>query len=388
MSTGATHVVGGDVLLPGGVERTDVTVSDGRIRCIGSTADIGTDDVVLDVSGMLVAPGLIDLQCNGAGGADVTDDAGAIGTLSTVLPRFGVTSFLPTVVTSDAKSRRAAIEALIGFQPHGATARPLGLHFEGPAISPDHLGAHNAALVASPRMLSEEIEEWTQSGAVALVTLAPELDGGIAAIEQLCSGGVVVFAGHTSMTPGVLQRARAAGLRGVTHLFNAMSAFAHRRPGPVGAVLADDFVVASVICDGIHVDPVAVRVAWRSLGAERFLLVSDSSAPLGQPAGCFRLGRRAVVYDGVGVRTPDGVLAGSALGLDQAVRNLIRFTGCTSTEALGAATAVPADVLGRADIGRITVGARGDLIILDEQLRLCRTMVAGVTAWSHSQAAS
>ena len=385
MSAGATRVVGGDVLLPSGIERTDVTISDGRIRGIGATVDIGSDDIVVDVSGMLVAPGLIDLQCNGAGGVDFTNDAAAIGTLSSVLPRFGVTSFLPTVVTSDAESRKEAIDAVNGFRAHEAVARPLGLHFEGPAISPDHLGAHDAAFVMSPRMLSEEIEEWTRSGVVALVTLAPELDGGIAAIEQLCSGGVVVFAGHTSMTPSVLRRARKVGLRGVTHLFNAMATFAHRHPGTVGAVLADDFVVASVICDSIHVDPVAVRVAWRSLGPARFLLVSDSSAPLGEPKGRFRLGGRAVVHDGAGVRTPDGVLAGSALALDQAVRNLIKFTGCAPTEALGAATAVPADVLGRADIGRITVGARADLVFLDEQLRLCRTMVAGVTVWPLAQ---
>ena len=116
MSAGATRVVGGDVLLPSGIERTDVTISDGRIRGIGATVDIGSDDIVVDVSGMLVAPGLIDLQCNGAGGVDFTNDAAAIGTLSSVLPRFGVTSFLPSVVTSDAESRKEAIDAVNGFR--------------------------------------------------------------------------------------------------------------------------------------------------------------------------------------------------------------------------------------------------------------------------------
>ena len=272
------------------------------------------------------------------------------------------------------------------FRRRSGCARPLGLHFEGPAISPVHLGAHDAAFVTPPRMMRDELEEWVQAGVVALVTLAPELDGAIDVIEQLCAGGIVVFAGHTSMSPCNLRRARAAGLRGVTHLFNAMAAFGHREPGPVGAVLGDDSVVASVICDGIHVDPVAVRVAWRSLGAQRFMLVSDATAPLGKPVGDSQLGGRAVTHQSTGVRTADGVLAGSALAMDQAVRNLIEFTGCSVTEALGAATSVPADVLGRPDIGRIAVGARGDLAVFDEQLRLRQTVVGGTIAWSHEPA--
>ncbi|MCY3634388.1 MAG: N-acetylglucosamine-6-phosphate deacetylase [bacterium] len=383
MSAGATHVTGGEVVLPGGVVRTDLTISSGRIRKIGAVTDAASGDAVLDASGMLVAPGLIDLQCNGAGGADVTHDAAAIEAMGSVLPQFGVTSFLPTVVTSAKASRLKAIQAMDGSAEREGAAQPLGLHFEGPAISPHHVGAHDAAFLMSPHMLADETQEWVQSRAVALVTLAPELDGAIAAIERLSSGGVVVFAGHTAMSPCDLQRARAAGLRGVTHLFNAMAPFGHRQPGPVGAVLADDGVAASVICDGIHVDPIAVRMAWRCLGPRRLLLVSDASAALGEGHGRLRLGQREAVHDETGVRTPDGVLAGSALALDQAVRNLIEFTGCTTAEALGAATAVPADVLGRNDIGRIEVGARGDLALFDEHLRLRQTVVAGVTAWTH-----
>ena len=383
MSACATHVVGGDVVLPSGIVRTDLTISSGCIRRIGAAVDVESPDAVLDASGMLVAPGLIDLQCNGAGGADVTHDAAAIETMSSILPQFGVTSFLPTVVTSTKASRLACIEAMSRFSGCRGAAQPLGLHFEGPAISRDHVGAHDPALLMSPPMLKDEIQEWVRSRVVALVTLAPELDGAIAAIEQLSSGGVVVFAGHTAMSSCELQRAQAAGLRGVTHLFNAMAPFGHRLPGPIGAVLADDQVAASVICDGIHVDPVAVRVAWRSLGPERLLLVSDAAAALGCGHGPLKLGRRSAVHDESGVRTPEGVLAGSALALDQAVRNLIDFTGCTAIEALGAATTAPADVLGRDDVGRIAVGARADLALFDERLRLRRTVVAGVTAWSH-----
>ena len=383
MSAGYTHVTDGEVVLPGGIVRTDLTIASGRIRKIGAVADVASGDVVVDASGMLVAPGLIDLQCNGAGGADVTNEPAAIETMGSVLPQFGVTTFLPTVVTSAKVSRLEAIEAMKRSAGREGAAQPLGLHFEGPAISPDYLGAHDAALLVSPRVLEDELQEWVQSRAVALVTLAPELDGAISAIERLSSGGVVVFAGHTAMSLYDLQRARAAGLRGVAHLFNAMAPFGHRRPGPIGAVLADDSIVASVICDGVHVDPVAVRMAWRCLGPGRLLLVSDASAALGEGHGPLKLGRRKAVHDETGVRTTDGVLAGSALALDQAVRNLIEYTGCTATEALAAATAVPADVLGRKDIGRIEVGARGDLTLFDEHLRLRRTVVAGVTAWSY-----
>jgi N-acetylglucosamine-6-phosphate deacetylase len=160
-----------------------------------------------------------------------------------------------------------------------------------------------------------------------------------------------------------------------------MAPFTHRDPGPIGAVLADTEIVVGLICDGLHSDPTAVAMAWRSLGPTRLSLVSDASPALGKPYGRFRLGEVEIVHDETGVRTVDGVLAGSALPLDRAVRNLIAFTGCSIADALAPVTSTPADLLGLADRGRIRRGARADLAILDDEARLCETVIAGEVAW-------
>ncbi|MEO1057144.1 MAG: N-acetylglucosamine-6-phosphate deacetylase [Actinomycetota bacterium] len=382
----------GRVLLPDGVRRADLSIVDGRIAAIGDDAgeerapdashidesgggraELGTQ--VIDASGMIVTAGLIDLQCNGAGGVDFTGEPTAMAAAAEVLPAFGVTSFLPTVVTAPTGARRAAIEAM-GAYEHSVGARPLGLHFEGPALSAECLGAHDARYRRDPGELRSEMAEWI-TGHVALVTMAPELDDAGRMIAELTAGGVAVSAGHTAMSFDDLATAKRNGLRSVTHLFNAMTPFAHRAPGAVGAVLADADVVAGLICDGIHVDPVAVRAAWRALGPGRVVLVSDASAPLGRPYGRFQLGRRELIHDDTGVRTADGTLAGSALPLDRAVRNLRDFTGCDWTDAVRAATATPADLLGRRDIGRIATGARGDLVIFDDALHPRLVVVDG-----------
>jgi N-acetylglucosamine-6-phosphate deacetylase len=187
----------------------------------------------------------------------------------------------------------------------------------------------------------------------------------------------VVSGGHTAMTPHDLAAARAAGLSYTTHLFNAMAPFGHRMPGPIGAVLADDTLVAGLICDGIHVDPVAVRMAWHALGPGRLSLVSDASPALGMPHGSMELAGFEIVHDESGVRTVDGVLAGSALALDQAVRHLVAFSGCDLADALATVTTTPADLLGLTDRGRLEPGRRADLTILDHDGTLVATVVAG-----------
>jgi N-acetylglucosamine-6-phosphate deacetylase len=348
---------------------------DGADRSGSALAD---DDV--DCDGLVVAPGFIDLQCNGANGVDITNEPHRIADVAAELARFGVTAFLPTVVTSPAATRAAALDDNRG-QTRDVIAMPLGLHFEGPMISRDHLGAHMGRFAADPADLLDEIDTWTTSGAVAMVTLAPELPGATDVIERLYAAGVVVSAGHTGMTPSDFAAARAAGVTYVTHLFNAMAPFNHRAPGPIGAVLADPTVTVGIICDGIHVDPVAVEMAWRVLGPHRMSLVSDASPALGAPFGRFQLGGFEVIHDETGVRTVDGVLAGSALPLDRAVRNLVEYTGCSLADALATVTTTPADLLGLSDRGRIAVGARADFTIIDDTGNLHRTVIAGETAW-------
>lgn len=393
MTTAAHHpgtlvVSGGAVVLEGTLVSADVVVIDGTIHEIvvggipGGSMPAGA--ARFDGSDRIVSPGFIDLQCNGAVGTDITADIGAaaIERVARALPRFGVTAFLPTVVTSTVDVRRAAIDAIgpARAATNGVGASPLGLHLEGPLISPARLGAHDGAHAGAPS--PAEIDTWIDSGEVAMVTLAPEASGAIALISTLAAAGVVVAAGHTAMTPSDFDAARRAGLGYVTHLFNAMAPFDHRAPGPIGAVLADSDVIAGLICDGLHVDPVAVRMAWNALGPRRLSLVSDASAALGAPHGHFPLGGVEVVHDDSGVRTLDGVLAGSALPLDRAVRNLVAFTGCSLVEAIGTVTATPATVLGSTDRGRLAAGARGDMTILDGSGELAATIIGGSVAWT------
>jgi N-acetylglucosamine-6-phosphate deacetylase len=387
---------GGHALIDGELVRADVVVEGDLIAEVVTDGTVddhsaprnGRPTADVDCRNRVVAAGFIDLQCNGANGVDITNEPARILDVAAALPRFGVTSFLPTVVTTPDTTRAAAIAtmtALSGQSDHRVdgqrTATPLGLHFEGPMLSPLHLGAHVPRFATTPESLVDEIGTWTSSGVVALVTLAPELPGSTDVIERLAAAGVIVSAGHTAMSPSDLAAARAAGLTYVTHLFNAMAPFGHRSPGPIGAVLADPSVTAGVICDGIHVDPTAVALAWRSLGPARMSLVSDASPALGAPYGRFRIGGFDVFHDETGVRTVDGVLAGSALAMDQAVRNLVAFTRCSLADALATVTTTPADLLGLADRGRVRPGARADLTILDLAGDLHATVVAGETAW-------
>ncbi len=390
---------GGHALIDGQLLRADVVVDGDRIEAV--VTDVTADDPAapgedppttdVDCTDRVIAPGFIDLQCNGANGVDITSEPHRILDVAAVLPRFGVTSFLPTVVTAPAATRASAIAAmteLAEFDPRvdeQPVATPLGLHVEGPMISRHHLGAHVPRFAADPESLLDELGGWTSSGVITLVTLAPELPRAIEVVERLCDAGVVVSAGHTAMSPAEFATARTAGLSYVTHLFNAMAPFGHRSPGPIGAVLADPTVTVGVICDGIHVDPTAVAMAWRSLGSARMSLVSDASPALGAPFGRFRIGGREVVHDETGVRTVDGVLAGSALALDQAVRNLMAFTQCTLADALATVTTTPADLLGLDERGRIRPGARADLTILDHAGHLHATVIAGEAAWERTR---
>ena len=374
-------LTGADLLIDGRLTRTNVTLDGRIIAAIGDDFDTAAEFV--DCSGLVISPGFIDLQCNGAVGADLTTDPTSIGTIGEALPRFGVTSFLPTVVTSPATRRRAAIDALHSVRRRGPVvgADAIGLHFEGPMISRHHLGAHVPAHVAT--LDASEVDEWIASDAVSLVTLAPELPGALDVVGRLAGAGIVVSAGHTAMTPDDLAAARHVGLSYTTHLLNAMAQFSHRAPGPIGAVLADDTLVAGLICDGIHVDPIAVRMAWHALGPTRISLVSDASPALGMPYGRMQLAGFEIIHDATGVRTVDGVLAGSALALDQAVRNLIVFAGCDLADALATVTSTPADLLGLTDRGRLRVGARADLTLLDPDANLVATVVAGRVAHGH-----
>jgi N-acetylglucosamine-6-phosphate deacetylase len=290
-------------------------------------------------------PGLVDLQVNGGAGHDLTSEPDRLWDVAAALPAHGVVAFLPTIVTSDPAVPARALAVLAGGPPAGwSGASPLGLHLEGPMLAPSHKGAHPEEWLRGPSL--EVIDGWSREAGVAMVTLAPELPGALEVIEVLVSRGVVVSVGHTAATSQQVAAAVEAGATCVTHLGNAMPSMRAREPGPVGAALGSVDLVAGVIVDGHHLDPLFVRTAWRALGPERFLSVSDTTAALGMPDGPALLGHHDVVVAGGTVRLQDGTLAGSAASLRDCVLLLVEQTGCSVGDAVATATTTPLRLLG------------------------------------------
>ncbi len=332
----------------------------------------------------IVSAGFIDLQVNGGFGVEVSDTAEAIRHLSRELPATGVTSFLPTLVSSAAEIYPRACEAFVtGRETFGAV--PLGLHLEGPFLSKRRAGAHRASAIEGA---SEEIfEPFLTAGVLRLVTLAPEEAGGLDRIRRLRAQGVVVSLGHTDATYDEFIRGIDAGAEMATHLFNAMSGFSHRAPGAVGAALVDDRVTVGLIADGVHCHPASVRLAVKAKGAERVALVTDSIAGAGMEPGVYQLDGRDILVDETLAKLPDGKLAGSVLSMDQAVRNVVEWAGSSVSEACRMASEVPARVLGLESKGTLAPGKDADLALLDDHLHVTATFRNGENVHSSHRGA-
>ncbi len=288
--------------------------------------------------------GFVDLQVNGGWGHDFTADPTSIWEVGRRLPATGVTAFLPTLVSTPYEVADAAIAVLQNGPPAGYVgADPVGLHIEGPWISPDWRGAHNLQHLRLPD--PEVAKRWAESGVVRIVTMAPELEGAFSVAESLATEGVIVSAGHSGAGYEVGAEALSGPWSLVTHLFNQMTPFHHRSPGLVGAALMSNRP-CGLIVDGLHSDPAAVRLAWTQLGPDRLVLVTDAMAAMGLAPGRYRLGDQDVDVGPEGPRIGPDTLAGSTLTLDRAVSNLIEWTDATTDQAVAAATTVPAGVLG------------------------------------------
>ena len=293
--------------------------------------------------------GFIDIQINGGWGHDFTANPPSIWEVGRHLPETGVTAFLPTIVSAPYEFVDAAIEVMRGGPPEGYDgADPLGLHIEGPWISPEWKGAHNPDHLRLPD--PDVARRWVKSGVVKMLTIAPELDGAFETAGILSDAGVTVSAGHSGADFETASRALDGPWSTVTHLFNQMSPFHHRSPGLVGAALLSNRP-CGVIVDGIHVDPAAVRLAWELLGPERFVLVTDAMQATGLGEGIYILGDREVFVGPEGPRIGRSILAGSTLTMDQAVTNLHSWTTATVDQARSCASTNPAGLLGL-DSGR------------------------------------
>ena len=354
--------------------RGDCLVEDGKIVALEEHIPVSDHQPVIDGSGLYLAPGFIDLQCNGGFGCDFTAVPATIWEVAAQLPQFGVTSFLPTIITSPLETIEAAQAVLKEGGGNGQGAIPLGLHVEGPYLNPAKKGAHNLSYLREPSVA--EVASWSPQNGVRLVTLAPELSKARAVIERLVANSVIVSAGHSMATFDEAMLAFEQGVCYGTHLFNAMRPLHHRAPALAGALLADERVTIGLIPDGVHVHPALVKMVWQA-AAGRLNVVTDGMAAMGWSVGKYRLGEHIVTVDETTARLVDGTLAGSIVTLDLAVRNLRAWTGCTIGEAVRTVTEVPADLLGLRQKGRLVVGCDADLVLLDEGLNVVRTVVGG-----------
>lgn len=350
-----------------------VRVEDGVIAEAGEGAPPGADVRLADG---LLAPGLVDLQVNGFFGHDMAD-AGEAGWREVVtrLPETGVTAFLPTFITAPVAAQAEALRRtrdLLPKLPSGT--RVLGVHLEGPFLSPERKGAHNAAHLTDPA--PEAVETLLETGLVKLVTLAPERDGALGAIRRLTEAGVLVSVGHSDATAAQVAAAADAGARKVTHIFNAQSGVHHRDPGVAVQALIDERLHPGLILDLHHVGPEVARLVLRA-AAGRVVLVTDAASAAGMPPGTYELGGEPITMpeQGPPLRA-DGTIAGSGLRLDEAVGNAIGL-GLDPAAAVDAATRVPADLIGRPDLGRIAPGAAADLVWLGPDHRARTTWING-----------
>jgi N-acetylglucosamine-6-phosphate deacetylase len=342
---------------------TRVAAIDGRIVAVDQTA---AGPAARRLRGTLL-PGCVDLQVNGAGGRSVDEATGdALDAVARAVLAGGAVAFLPTLITAPWPRLLDQIAAVAAWVTRwrGDGAEPLGLHVEGPFLQSP--GAHDAAHFVDPT--PERVAQLLAAagGRLRLVTLAPARAGAAAATAQLVAAGVTVALGHCDRADGFAACVD-AGARAVTHLFNAMGPLHHRTPGMAALALDDERVACPLIVDGVHVDPIMVRNAFRVLGPDRTVLVTDAVAAAGMPDGGYTLGGAAVRAAGGVVRDAEGRLAGSALTMARAVRNFLAFVPATSPWTLARiAAANPAALIGAAHLGAIAVGRNAAFTLLGD----------------------
>ncbi len=359
------------------VERPWLLIEDEHIAAIGSreTDDLPEHDELVDFPEAMLAPVFIDIHVHGGAGHDVMEATPmALDCVGRYLASRGVGGYFPTTVTAPVDATLRALDGLAAAIENprpgdvaaslSLRAAPLGVHLEGPFLSHSKRGVHPPELLQLPSVKLFERFWEAARGTVRLMTIAPELPGALELIEHATSLGVRVSLGHTDATAAETRAGIAAGGCSATHTFNAMRGLGHREPGTVGAVLDDPALYAEIVCDGIHVDPAVVRLFYKAKGPERAILITDGISATGMPDGQYTLGGLEVeVADGRCLY--HGVLAGSVLTLDRAVRNFAAFTGASLATAVRLVTANPALLTGEAAMyGELAPGRSADIVVL------------------------
>ncbi len=371
----------------GQVDDPLVLIDEGRISRISSQSaeEIPSGVRVLDFPDYILAPSYIDIHIHGGAGYDVMQpDASGMESLERFLAGHGVGSFLPTTVTAPMDVTLSALDRLATAiqkaeerrESHGGRAQPLGIHLEGPFLSHVRRGVHPTADLLLPSVATFDRLWQAARGKIALMTIAPELEGALEVIAEAAGRGVCVSLGHSDADMATTRAAVQAGARHATHTFNAMRPLHHRDPGILGEVLTNSQLSADIIADGIHVNPALVKLFVKAKGFEDALLITDAISATGMSDGRYRLGPIEVEVK-KGKCLLDGTIAGSVLTLDAAVRNGMEFAGCDLAQAVRLATANPARVMGWKDRGVLKVGARADLVVLDAQGNMIQTIIGG-----------
>jgi N-acetylglucosamine-6-phosphate deacetylase len=363
-----------------------ILIRDDVIEAIGPrsamTLPVGAQEI--RATDKTAVPGFVDLHIHGAGGHDVMEGNGnALRSVTRKVSEYGTTSIVATTVTASTDETLRAVEDIAAYIAHQhetdePRAEILGIHFEGPFISKQRRGVHPAEWIQLPsaETLSRFIK--AAAGNARILTIAPEVLGAAPCIDAAREAGLVVSIGHTDATYEQARAAMARGAHSATHVYNAMRPFTHRDPGVIGAVLTSADINAELIADGVHVEEAAMKLLLMAKGAAHVTLVSDGLSATGMPDGKYTLGGFEVTVSGGVCRNAEGVLAGSTLTLDRALRNIVAL-GTSLPDAVRMLTLNPAALLGiEFKKGSLRVGADADILLLDEGLRVANVWARGV----------
>jgi len=363
----------------GGADDGSVAVGTLTVEGPRIAGNVPGEAATLDLTGHWIVPGFVDMHVHGGGGASFS--AGTAEQALTVIDthrRHGTTTMVASTVTGELGDLAQQAGALSELAEQGDLA---GLHFEGPFISPQRCGAHDPALLRDPDPAEVRKLIDAARGTARMLTLAPELPGGLESVRMLADSGVIAAVGHTDSTYDATLEAIEAGATVATHLFNAMPGLGHRTPGPVAALLEDERVTVELINDGTHLHPAVLELAFGSAGAGRVAFITDAMGAAGMGDGRYPLGPLEVeVRDGVARLVEGGSIAGSTLTLDHAFHRAVTVDGLPVPDAVRALSANPAKLLGVADrVGSLEPGKDADLVVLDADFRLTGVMRRG--AW-------
>ena len=377
-----TVITAGRLITPDhSISNPVVVIEDGVIARMDSQAAAAPPSARrLDFPGCTLAPALFDIHIHGSGGCDVMEATPqAFATIGKFLAGHGVAAYLATTVTAPVDATLRSLEGMsrqIGADGEGA--RPLGIHMEGPFLSPHKKGAHPAHLLQPPSVALFDRMWQASQGKIRLMTIAPELPGALELITHAAALGVRVSLGHSDADTGAARAGIRAGAVTATHTFNAMRRFDHRDPGLLGEVLSNDDLFAELVCDGLHVHPDAVRIYWKSKGRDRAMLITDAMSAAGMPDGTYKLGELDVrVINGKCV-IGEGTLAGSTLTLDRGMKNFAEFTGASIDDVSRLTSRNPARMTGfDAEIGSLSVGRSADIAVLSAKNEVVETILRG-----------